>query len=304
MANFTTHIIPSHQVDKQKWDACIRKSFNTLIYAKHAYLNHLCDNWSAIILDDYNLVIPVPWRKKFGITYTYAVPFIQQLGFFGEHKLFDKNLLQKLLKFCKYGDYFLNYNTDTSLLPTFSSKTNFIIDLSRDYRLIAKNYKNNFIQNLRKAERSDLQYRQGSWENSFQAYKQQYFSRLKDVSETHFNNFFTLCKSLEEEQMIFSRDVVDANNGSLFATGLFLKDDHRIYNIMNSTTEKGRKTEANYLLFDSIFKEFAGSQMVFDFEGSDLPGVKSFYHKTGAINQPYYHLHFNYLPAPIRWLQK
>lgn len=304
MTSSAIDIIPSHHVDKEKWNTCIRNSSNSLIYASYDYLNHLCDNWSAIIIDDYRLLMPIPWRKKFGICYTYQVPFIQQLGFFGEPQLLDKNVFLTLFKFCKYGDYFFNYDTGTSLFSTFSSKTNFIIDLSQDFASIEKNYKNDFIQNLRKAERSNLQYKQGNWEKSFQLYKQQYSLRLKDVSENNYNNFFSLCKSLEKKQMIFSRDIVDANNESLLATGLFLKDDRRIYNIMNSTTEEGRKTEANHLLFDSIFEEFAGSKMLFDFEGSDLPGVKSFYQKTGAINQPYYHLHFNHLPVLIKWLKK
>lgn len=304
MTSSFVNIIPSQQVDKQKWDNCIIKSSNSFIYAKHDFLNHMCDNWSAIIVKDYELVMPIPWRKKYGITYTYHVPFIQQLGFFGNEKLINKSLFELLFGFCKYGDYFFNYKIDTSLLQGFSSQTNYIIDLSQQYDSIAKNYKSDFIQNLRKAERSNLEYKQGDWRNSFQIYQQQYASRLKGVTASDFNNFFSLCKQLEEQQMIFARDVVDANTNSLFATGLFLKDHDRIYNIMNSATQAGRKTEANHLLFDSILKEFAGSEMTFDFEGSDLPGVKNFYQKTGAVNQPYFHLHFNHFPAVIKWLKK
>jgi len=73
---------------------------------------------------------------------------------------------------------------------------------------------------------------------------------------------------------------------------------------MNSTTAAGRKTEANHFLFDNIFKEFAGSQLIFDFEGSDIAGVKSFYEKFGVINQLYYKLHFNHLPFPLNKLKR
>jgi hypothetical protein len=72
---------------------------------------------------------------------------------------------------------------------------------------------------------------------------------------------------------------------------------------MNCTTLEGRKTEANHFLFDSILKEFAGSSLLFDFEGSDISGVKNFYEKFGTTNQPYCKLHFNNLPKVIKWIK-
>jgi hypothetical protein len=53
-----------------------------------------------------------------------------------------------------------------------------------------------------------------------------------------------------------------------------------------------------------LFKEFTNQEMLFDFEGSDLQGVQKFYEKFGAINQPYFHWHYNLLPKPIKWLKK
>ena len=62
-------IVPSYKIDRKKWDACITKSSNGLIYASSLYLDHLADNWSGIIANDYDTVMPVVWRKKMGIRY-------------------------------------------------------------------------------------------------------------------------------------------------------------------------------------------------------------------------------------------
>ena len=94
------------------------------------------------------------------------------------------------------------------------------------------------------------------------------------------------------------------HNGIIVAAALLLKDNKRIYNIMNVVTEEGRKKEANYFLMNNIIQEFAGTELIFDLEGSDLPGVKSFYQKFGAINQPYFHWHFNDLPWYIKLVKK
>jgi hypothetical protein len=80
---------------------------------------------------------------------------------------------------------------------------------------------------------------------------------------------------------------------------LLLKDNKRYYNLINYTSAFGRQTEANYFLYDSLFKELAHQNMIFDFEGSNREGVKKFYEKLGVINQPYFHWHFNNLPFPL-----
>jgi hypothetical protein len=57
-------------------------------------------------------------------------------------------------------------------------------------------------------------------------------------------------------------------------------------------------------LYDKILEEFTETPLLFDFEGSDLPGIKSFYEKFGATNQPYFHWHFNQLPFFLKRIKK
>ena len=104
-------ILPSSEIDKQKWDDCIKNSSNPLIYATSVYLDHMADNWDGFVADDYSLVMPVPWRKKYGIKYCYAVPFVQQLGVFGKNFKQDEVdlFINKLNETFKYGDYPFNY---------------------------------------------------------------------------------------------------------------------------------------------------------------------------------------------------
>jgi hypothetical protein len=102
------------------------------------------------------------------------------------------------------------------------------------------------------------------------------------------------------KRQVLIRKVTDREN-TLLALVLMLKDDKRLYNIINVITEEGRKIESNHFLYDQVLSEFAGSGLTFDFEGSDLPGVKFFYEKFGATNQPYSKIRFNHLPFPFRF---
>ncbi|MDA3866844.1 MAG: hypothetical protein PF489_08875 [Salinivirgaceae bacterium] len=69
-------------IDTRKWDICINKSFNTLVYAYSWYLDAIAERWDAIIEGDYEAVLPIPlWhiRGKWRIR---ALSIVPQLGVF------------------------------------------------------------------------------------------------------------------------------------------------------------------------------------------------------------------------------
>ncbi|HNP23576.1 MAG TPA: GNAT family N-acetyltransferase [Panacibacter sp.] len=295
-------IISSSSINREKWNNCIRNSSNPIIYAYSYYLDHIAENWHGVIVNDYEAVLPIPWKRKFGIRYCYHIPFVQQLGIFSTTNLeVQDDLLKNLFRFVRYGDYIFNHGN--SWIKNMASHNNYILNLSPGYGQISALYKKDLSQNLKKASREDIIYTQESIENAIQLYKELYSERTAHVVDGDYNNFLSLCNTLAPTGNAFARKIVNIENDTL-AVVLLLKDEHRLYNIMNSTTEAGRKTEANHLLFDRVFNEFAGSNMLFDFEGSDIPGIKNFYEKFGAQSQPYYSIHFNRLPFPLRLLKQ
>ena len=72
------------QIDKVKWDACIKEASNGLIYGYSFYLDTMSKNWDALVLNDYEAVMPLTWNKKYGICYLYQPPFTASLGIFGQ----------------------------------------------------------------------------------------------------------------------------------------------------------------------------------------------------------------------------
>src|SRR3954465_4726 len=105
MARLKFDIIPSQEIDAGKWNNCIINSEANKIYAKYNYLQHLADNWSGLVINDYTAVMPIVWRKKWGIRYTYDAPFIQQLGLFGTCNSYDlKVAIDATMEYIRYGD--------------------------------------------------------------------------------------------------------------------------------------------------------------------------------------------------------
>lgn len=301
----TFQIFSSAEIDKSKWDNCIHACEEGLIYSTYNYLDALCDNWSGVVIDDYKAVMPLPWRKKYGIKYFYEPPFIQQLGLINSFEINSNALYETLIQFAKYGDINLNFaNNILAQQLQATHKTNFIIDLSKSYEAIIANYKKDLFNNLKKAHRDSISIStETEIELAIDVYQSHYQSRISHITSADYNNLKKLCASLVVNGSCFTRKVLN-NNQELLCIGLFLKDSKRIYNLLNTTTAIGRRSEANHYLLDGVIKEFCGQDLIFDFEGSDLPGVKNFYEKFGAVNQPYFHYHFNKLPAILRWLKR
>jgi len=296
-------ILPAEQIDKGKWDHCINENANGLIYSSTDYLNAMAENWHALVIDDYKAVMPLPWKKKFGIRYGYTPPFIQQSGLSGDLTGIDlQKVLATIQDFYSFADIHFNFsNTAIQNFTPAIQLTNFIIDLSQGYGSIQSHYKPGLKATLKKA--GTLTYSEGDSKQAVSLSKMYYSDRVQHVTENDYKNFDKLCFSLHEKQQCLTRTANDETN-TVLSTALFLKDGKRIYHLLNATTQEGRNKEANHFLLDQVIREFAGQSLLLDFEGSELPGVRAFYEKFGAVNQPYFHYHYNGLPWPLRILKR
>jgi len=200
---------------------------------------------------------------------------------------------------CRYGDYPFNFG---NFIGETATSVNFMLTLDGTYEDLSKRFSADVLQNIRRAAAHDLRYEKGEIDEAFHYYKKLYGAQ-SGVTDDQFEKFRKLCVFIGKNDKIIVRKVTTAS-GSPLAIALLPVEKMRMYNVMNSTLPEGKKCEANYFLLSRIWMEFEGTGMTFDFEGSDIPGVAEFYRKFGAINQPYFKLHFNHLPWPVRLLRK
>lgn len=297
-------ILPANKIDAIKWDSCVAKNETGLIYATTVYLNHMAKNWSGLVIDDYDGVMPLTWKKKFGIPYLYTPPFSQQLGLIGNQNIATTQLEKVIQQLFKYGSYHFNFgNTSIAQQLTAKQKSNYVIDLKRNYEVIKSSYKKGFKANLSIANKEVFIYTaSNNFKDAIDLYRAYNYKNLKHVNDSDYEQLLSLCTVLAANNQLVVRNVTDTKN-ELQSIVILMKDTKRLYNIINYTSEKGRGNKANALLYDNLFKEFTETPILFDFEGSDLTGVKAFYESFGSINQPYYQWHFNKLPWPLNWLK-
>lgn len=291
-------ILPSFEIEQTKWDNCVLRHSNGLVYAQYDYLDCICDHWSGLIIGDFEAIVPLPWKKKYGFKYYYIPPFIQQLGFIGDTSYLTdaERLIKRIRSFAWYGD--LHFNFSNHLLASAlkcENRTNFIIDLSIGYAAIHQSYSHDVKQTIQKQSADELIYNKTeTLSNAIKYYQEQYADRMPHLSNEDFERLTLLCKHFCNRNACLIRSITDKEGNTLSNT-LLLKDNRRIYHLLNTTFTEGRTKHSNHRLMDQVLQEFSGSSLLFDFEGSDLPGVKSFYKKFGCHIQPYFHYRRNYL---------
>jgi len=294
-------LLPSKKIDKKKWDDCLNNSSNPLIYASSDYLDCMADNWDAIVAEDYSFVMPIPWRKKIGIRYCYKVPFIQQLGVFGKI-LTDENItscIKLMLRSFRYGDYSFNY---LNKVNDGKRSSNYMLSLASNYRSTSLFYSDKLKSDLSKAGKNGLGYQSGNTDEAIDLFRELYAEKTRGITATDYDNFYRLCNLKERENNLIVRKIsLDKN---ILAISLLMKDKLRVYNLISCTTQKGRNVLAGHFLHDSLIKEYSQTGLIFDFEGSDIPGIKHFYKSFGAIEQPYSKIHFNRLPYLLQLFKR
>ena len=286
------------EIDLKKWDDCILNAPNGLIYALSDYLNAMAPGWNALVLNDYETVFPLPSRKKFGIHYIYQPVLIAELGLFGKN--ITTALLHRFLDAIpsefRYIDLPLNFNNRSDRKEIFT-RQNFVLDLDRDYNQIYDGYNKNIKRNILKAERQGCKIIKNAPVRSVTSLAAKHIRDQKGLSdfENLFNSFWE--KGEAKAFAVSSEEEIVAAAAFMFSHG-------RAYYILAGNHEDSKSKGASHFLIDAFIKDHAGSSVLLDFEGSDIPGLAQYYASFGATPEPYYALRWNRLPVFLKWLKK
>ena len=294
--------IKHHDIDSGKWERCIENAGNSRIYANIWHLDRTAVVWDALVWGDYEFVMPLPVRKKWGIQYVYQPLFCQQLGIFPKpanlvaelfyHGLFDR------FRYCDVHINSQNPSTQTETCIEFLPRQNFLLDLKYNYKSLAKSFATNTKRNIVKSGVNNLHYIAGIRLEEYLAFKEANLMdkvSKKDIEKLKSIISYGQYKGIGEIYGVYSSE------NSLCAAVYFCRWKDRVIYLNAASNNEGKKLGAMYFLLDSFIKTNAEQDLKLDFEGSMIPGVARFYSGFGAIPETYFQLKFNRLPLPLWW---
>jgi hypothetical protein len=294
------------EIDHDKWDACIRNSSSALIYAYAWFLDIVSPQWEALVLNDYEAVMPLTKRKKVGINYLCQPPFCAELGVFSiqplNQELVDQ-MLGKIPKKFLYIDICLNRSNHLfSIKFPLRLRKNHVLWLGHPYEQIVKNYAENHKRNIKKANSAGLYHVTDiPIEEAIQmtADTLKEIAPMQDQDRRVIKDLFVHAGAIHK---VICAGVRDQNN-TLLSVAVFFFEDETWYYLLAGSTVEGRSKGAAHFLIDQFIKEHAGRDQYLDFEGSDLPSLAFFYKGFGADEQLYPAVIINKLPWWLKWIK-
>ena len=279
-----------NDIDRSRWDTTIACSLCDLPYAYSWYLDVVCPQWEALATEDYAFVMPLPLKKKWGISYLIHPIWVQQLGVFSAQEvtadIFDA--FRRRIPYLVY-DFNINYLNSRVTCQKSSVKTNLIIPHCKDIDTIRKGYNSNTKRNIAKAHKVGLTIRSveieqfvALWKAENPTMRWDLHSTIQPLVEAAFSQLSTLNTQLSIHLLGVYKD--DQFIASLFG----IQTRERFIYLIPVSNQAGKEHSAMFMLVDYILENICCPLgLTFDCEGSMIPGVARFYQGFGATEQLY-----------------
>lgn len=278
--------LKQHEIDHNKWDNCIAHSFNGLVYGYSWYLDAVCQEWHALVEEDYERVWPLIVKRKYGIDLLYQPFFTQQLGLFSR-KILNSELLEKFIKAIprkfKYAEISLNaLNKIESEKYHVIPQLNLELDLINPYEKIKNKYSKNLKRNLKKAGTQNLGINRSiKPDEAIRLFRENRGKNLKHLKEADYLRFKRLVYTAIYKGMADVYGVYSAMN-EICAAAIFIRSHNRASFVFSGLSEYGKELGAMSYLIDTYIQDHAERHLTFDFEGSNDEGLAHFYKSFGA----------------------
>jgi len=264
-----------HEIDFQKWDETVLNAANSLVYAESWYLNIVSPHWEALVLGDYEYVMPLPVKQKFGFSFLVQPPLTQQLGIFS-NQIIDENIIKLFIKNIPYRSYHLNLNEQNQYSKGIQ-QPNLLLYLNKSYQTLFSNYFTNTKRNIKKAQQAELSVSEDITPEQFLDF---YFLAMNNEAKPDKNLTEKIVKTGFEKKKLKLYAAIQGKE--LTSVLCLLHSEKRLIYLLAASNEKGKELSAMSLIVDKVIQDFAETNLCFDFEGSKVENIARFYQGFGA----------------------
>lgn len=288
------------EIDAEKWDEVIAHSAAETLYPYSWYLDVSADNWSALVMDDYRFVMPLVWRRKYGIRYLYQPVFCQQLGVFSKEfadPVVVEEFIVNMIRRFRFG--VVNFNAKNMVgdekRREVYDKANYVLPLSESYAEISKSYSVNARRNLKRSMELERSVETDIAVDEMMAFKKENdLIKKTDAQYRHMQEQFSSVVKMGKGKVFGLRDA-----DGLVAAAFMAFSKTRVIYLLSVSNARGKQQRAMFRIVDEVIRSHAGSAISLDFEGSNIPTIARFFAGFGAKPEVYQGVTFNRLPVPF-----
>ena len=296
------HYVKRKDLELVKYNDCIAHSIQSRIYAFSWYLDVVADNWDVLVLNDYEAVMPIPLRRKYGVKYVYPPFWLLELGVFSLKDSVNYNAFFSFL-LGKFKSIELRLSTKKSLEASESfliEKQLQTLSIKEEYEAIFKGYRKDRKKDLRKSKKIDfIEKWNDDPEKLIQLFKANVGQRTPYIVDKDYKVLAELMKICIEKRVGEVLSIYNSES-KLVASGFFLKHKKEVTILVSSTDFDNRKNGENTFLIDRAIYKYQKAFETFNFGGSSMQPIAKYFLSFGAKTSQYQEIKYNNLPFLIK----
>ena len=292
--------LKNNQIDKEKWNKSLSKCINPYTYAYSWYLDTVCQNWDAIIADDYSILIPLPNYGKLFFT-IYQPPLTPKLGIFYSSNLsktYQDIFINDLPS--NYKNFKLTFNKYNTLRnnKNITKKYFYSLDLYNSYNKHLERYSTHLQSIINDTKNKEYYIINGLATNEIIAFlnKAKYFDNNNDYDTLRRVLSLTSLRKLSSIYAVFS------NQNELVGIGIFVLSSFTADLLVIKAKEDNEKIIS--FLIDKFIKTNSGKGITLNFECNNEENLTKNYSEFGASKQYLEQLTFTKLPRFFQFFNK
>lgn len=266
------------QIDFTQYSNRIKSALQRNFYAKREILDVLCESWEILVYGDYDFVMPVPLKRKWGLQVVIMPLFCQQLGVFGNER--NADIEQEFLNFFRenYRIFSYSFNHYNSFQPALSPKKNYIIQRT-SFAELRKHYFKGRKSTVKTAQY--LNFREMELKDVMLFLK----NNFKGLDKTgDMARFFRYTTFLEEKKML--RLFGSFKKEQLTNLAVLIEEPSRLSLLALVNDPHFKNDNGASFLIDRILQENIAAKE-FDFMGGNIRGIELFFKSFGSGLQEY-----------------
>lgn len=289
-----------------RWDHCINNAINGSVFAHSWYLNILNDDWEALVMGNYDYVMPLLHKIKMNKVIYYSPILGARQGVFSNNLLSDK-IIQKFIDAIPKNNTVINISLNLFnqiKLKNVSYNATYELDLIQTHQKIAANYTNQFQRELDAAIKNKITIVKGLLPNELIN-----FSQRKDViSQPRLNPSenqqlrmimaYCLRHSLGETYCAYGE------HNNLLAAAFFIKSKRKWQLLFAANSKYGIENNAFHALIDKYIEVHAEKDLTLNIENAISSNTKDFFIGLGAKEFKFQQYYANHLPFLYRLIIK
>lgn len=287
-------LIEQSNIDRTRWDQLVSNDENASIYNQSIFLDKLAENWSLLIDDDYSVGLPVPFTIRLGVKGIYTPNFIRTLdwvGLNGDNKKLvltqSTAILKSKFKLCQLRMLttpFIGMNSELVF-----QKLSFSASLNSQAK-----------RSIKKFEKSNLKIQEVGIESILPIITEELGLKVAGVKEIDLNRFESLLKNYPSSKLTL---IGVSENDCVLGGLIFIRWKDTLHYVKGGVRKEAKHNGAMYAMMDAAIKIALKENLIVDFGGSNVSGVRQFNCSFGAEDVHYSEWKWDHSPLWFRCLK-